>query len=384
MGDVRLARSPRALFALPGIAILGGAAGVVGGLILGGAAAMLLVLIGVLLLAAGLAAGVLLASVQVAVEPGAVVVRWLGGRRRYPLAHGELTRVGRDPSGSPPMRVPLGGFGMAFGPGTFHGTTPVTVVSLDVSAPLIVIPTRRGALAVAPADEAALLTALREAAALGRRAHARVAPIHERPLTGIERAMLEEARHAEEQAAAQRAAAASTTTPGPAPRRALGQDWGAAVGRAATRLRPLVAGARLQRARGLRPLVDTGVARVRAAAAPPATAASGVLRRMRLNATQRMPLDAYRGSARAAAPALAVSVVPTLVAVAIALVLLGPLHLAQVDAAEREPLVVALALGGPGATAASLLARFGWPRLAGLVAISGIFGLLIAVRAAFV
>jgi len=104
---------------------------------------------------------------------------------------------------------------------------------------------------------------------------------------------------------------------------------------------------------------------------------------MRLNATQRMRLGAYRGDARAAAPTLAVSLAPTLVAVAMAIALLGPLQVAHVDAAEREPLVVALALGGPGATAASLIARYGWPRLAGLVAVSGVFGLLIAVRAAF-
>ena len=77
------------------------------------------------------------------------------------------------------------------------------------------------------------------------------------------------------------------------------------------------------------------------------------------------------------------SFAPTIAAGAVAGVFLLPGRAPFRPAADPRELLLGLLLAGPVASLGSLLARFGWPRLAGLVAAAGLFTIALLVRAAF-
>ena len=106
-----------------------------------------------------------------------------------------------------------------------------------------------------------------------------------------------------------------------------------------------------------------------------ATAGALAQLRARIFAPRRLiRLPAARG-------ALALSLAPTAVAGIAAALFLVPGIAVLASAAESGRLALGLLLAGPLSTVGSLLARYGWPRLAGLVAVSGLFALVLLIRA---
>lgn len=239
---IRLARSLPRLLALPlatlvigaAIAALAATALPPPGTWIGLGAAGVLAIVAVLQ-----AAWVL--SIRLEVEESAVGVSWLGGGRIYPLSPGPVTRVRLRGAGASRLRARTGMLGWAIGPARLRDDERVEVVRLAPTATAILVPTERGRLAIAPADEGALLDALTRAARARQRLEEIAAagtapdevardtgpepaereaeaepesidggepyePSEPAPMTGIERALLEQ-RLAEERAAAEAAAA---------------------------------------------------------------------------------------------------------------------------------------------------------------------------------
>ena len=218
---VKLARSLPRLLAVPfllfGLAGAGIAAGVLG--LVPSPASFALIAVGGLLGAIGLALMVTLLSVRLDVEESAVHVSWVGGSRLYVLSPGPVTRVRlRGPNASR-LRVRGGAFGWALGRALLRGEEPIQIVRLAPTATAILVPTDHGRLAIAPARDEDLLDALSRAARARQQLEAQTRQAEEpvetpaeaieprvaeppppieavevpaRPLTGIERAMLEE------------------------------------------------------------------------------------------------------------------------------------------------------------------------------------------------
>ena len=115
----------------------------------------------VLLYAAFLA--VWLATLRVSVWPGRVEVRWLLRRHRFALARGPVTRLRPARRGPGRLQAPFRALGLQLGPARLVGRERLTVIHLSHDAPLIALPTREGRLAIAPANEAEMVTALEAA-----------------------------------------------------------------------------------------------------------------------------------------------------------------------------------------------------------------------------
>ena len=174
----------------------------------------------------------LLLSVRLEVAESAVSLRLARGRRVYALVPGPVTRVQLRGRRASTLRPRSGALGWGIGPARLRGEEEIELVRLAATPTAILIPTDRGRLAIAPANEQELLEALAQAAQARQRAEAaeddgaeeRTAESDpdlesELPsaLTGIERSLLEE-RLARERDEARRAvmaaqlAAASTAT----------------------------------------------------------------------------------------------------------------------------------------------------------------------------
>jgi hypothetical protein len=115
----------------------------------------------VLLYAAFLA--VWLATLRVSVWPGRVEVGWLLRRHRFELERGPITRLRPARRGPGRLLAPFSALGLQLGPARLVGRERLTVIHLSHDAPLIALPTREGRLAVAPANEAEMVTALEAA-----------------------------------------------------------------------------------------------------------------------------------------------------------------------------------------------------------------------------
>ncbi len=231
---IRLARSlPRLLAAPLLVAIAGAAALGVGLTVVAGIAGVALAVLGGLIVVGAIGGAAVLLSVRLDVEESAVGLSWLGGERIYPLSPGPVTRVRLRGAGSSRLRARIGGLGWALGSARLRGDEEIEVVRLAATATAILVPTERGRLAIAAANDDQLLDALSRAARARQRLEAlaeRLPPPRaeveqpaepdisapaepqERPLTGIERAQLEERLAAEREAAA----AAGIPMPDPA------------------------------------------------------------------------------------------------------------------------------------------------------------------------
>lgn len=231
---IRLSRSLPRLMALPLLLLVTGAAAIGGGLtFLSGTIGLVVAGLGAVIVLGALMCAVVLLSVRLDVEEAAVCLAWIGGERIYPLSPGPVTRVrlrGRDASRlrASPRLLPW-----QLGRGRLRGEEDIEVVRLAPTRTAILLPTERGRLAIAAADENLLLAALSRAARarqrledLTREAPPVDEPLHPSPrvevdpalMTGIERAVFE-GRMAEERIAAagsagaeQLAAAATATT----------------------------------------------------------------------------------------------------------------------------------------------------------------------------
>lgn len=246
IGMVRLARDPRRLLVLPLLAILSGLAGAAASRLVEGPLGVAAAVAGLLVAAGGTYLAAWLFSFRLEVEAGALRVRWLGGERRYQLVRGQLTRVVIRGAGAAALQPHLGVLGMGLGSAVLRGEEQVELLRLAHRDSMILVPTDRGRLAIAAAVEQELLAALaaavhrpQELEAAPRAAQASLLPpslaqetsasptavgAPTRVLTGIERALLEERLAAERAAAlaaaeAERRGAAEAGTPAPAPTR---------------------------------------------------------------------------------------------------------------------------------------------------------------------
>ena len=234
IAPIPLARATGRMLVVPLVLLLAGAAAVGGGVSIGG-------LVGIGLVAAGLVVAVLslylaamLLTVRLDVEVATLRLRWLWGERRYILVRGAVTRVALQGEEAARLRVRFGALGWSVGRARLRSREVIDVVRLAPTASMILVPTDRGRLGIAPASEEHLLSALGAAARIQQRLdevaeRARAfmelpsaaepsapaptpqsvaaPPEGRRMLTGIERQLLEERLAAERAAALERAEA---------------------------------------------------------------------------------------------------------------------------------------------------------------------------------
>jgi hypothetical protein len=237
---IRLARSLRRLLGLPFVALVAGAAAIGAGLLVDpGTLGIALAGAGGVVTVFALLAAAILLSIRVEVEEAAVRIRRLGGGRRYALVPGPVTRVRLRGERASSLRSIRPVPGWQLGAARLRGEERIDVVRLARTDTAILVPTDRGRLAIAAANEEELLSALSqaaharqrlaEAAALQEAAAAEVPDAVELPeaeapatledtppalMTGIERARYEAERAA---AIAEAEAAAEARAPAVAP-----------------------------------------------------------------------------------------------------------------------------------------------------------------------
>jgi hypothetical protein len=330
---IPLARSATRMLAAPGLLLLAAGLAAGAGWVVSGWAGVGLMVAGGLLAVLALYLAAMVLSVRLEVEVSTLRVRRLGADQRFQLVRGE-------------ERIHL--------------------VRLAPTRSLILIPTDAGRVGIAPASEEQLIGALSAAARVQQRldqvaARARSVPVARlveeaprpasppsrepepgRVLTGIERVMLEE-RLAAERAAA--LAAAETE-----------------------RRRAEEEAARRAAMEALRPPPAEVPAR------PPRRMPSIALPRPRIALPSRGPVP------RASLLRYAVAALPLLAAfgVWVAASLLGRM---QLDEAEARLVGWTLALTGPGAALGALMARAWFPRLLGLVSLAALCCVVLVGRA---
>lgn len=181
----RLLTPPLVLFAAGGVAVAGGVA-------LGNAMGIGLVAAGLVLAGLSVVLAIMLLSVRLDVEIATLCLRWLGGERRYTLVRGPVTRVALRGSEAARLRPRFGALGWGLGRARLRGSENVDVVRLSPSASMILVPTDRGRVGIAPVSEQQLLAALAAAARIqqrldevAERARAFVSPVREEPPPAI-------------------------------------------------------------------------------------------------------------------------------------------------------------------------------------------------------
>lgn len=240
---VKLARSLPRLLAVPFISFVAAGLAIAAGLlVIPPPAGFALIAVGAVLALIGLALMVVLLSVRLDVEESAIYVSWIGGGRVHLLSPGPVTRVRLSGPTASRLRVQSGVFGWGLGRAVLRDEERIQIVRLARTATAILVPTDRGRLAIAPARDDDLLDALSKAAHARQRLEAQAAeaeaeavapaepeaaaiapaptdaappeiearavPEPPAPMTGIERALLEE-RVGKERADAELAAAAA-------------------------------------------------------------------------------------------------------------------------------------------------------------------------------
>ncbi|HEX6475387.1 MAG TPA: hypothetical protein VF114_09930 [Candidatus Limnocylindria bacterium] len=232
IAPIPLSRANGRLLVAPLLLLVAGVAAVAAGVSVGGLIGIGLVAAGLVVAALSLYLGAMLLTVRLDVEVATLRLRWLGGERRYTLVRGPVTRVTLQGSEAARLRPGFGALGWAVGRARLRGHETIDIVRLAPTASMILVPTDRGRLGIAPASEQHLLTALSAAARIQQRldevaerarafmdlkpvesAAAAAPPLAAPPpearrmLTGIERQLLEERLAAERAAALERAEA---------------------------------------------------------------------------------------------------------------------------------------------------------------------------------
>ncbi len=424
--QIRLARQPGRLLAGP--AVIGGTGLMMVGLGAAHAASGALLFLvpaavgGLAVLGAGWLAGVILTA-RLEVDVASLRLRWLGHDQHFRLAPGALTRISVGGRGRPKLRARLGAIGWALGPATLNDES-ITVVRLAPGRPMVMIPTDQGRLAVAVADEREVVEVLTAAVRLQLRldqAQARVRPVPiavSAPptavagavlaldtaggLTGIQREQLEErlathrtaavvAAESERRAASEAVRSGNYEPPRTPSPRAIAVDDTPRPSRARQRStwhRPAwLAVATLIPRAATRP-VGTPRLVTPAAAAPasPAGLASSAVAVTRTLPRVRLPSISLP-SVRVPVPRWAAGRGRSLLVLAPPLLggatwLAGSwLELLPAETEGIRILALAVILGGPVALAGSIVAWIRFPRLAGLVAVSGLLALALVGRA---
>jgi hypothetical protein len=234
IAPIPLTRSIGRMLAVPALLLIAGVVAVTGGANVGGLVGIGLVAAGLVVAGLSLYLAVMLLTVRLDVQVATLRLRWLGGERRYTLVRGPVTRVALAGDEAARLRPRFGAFGWAVGRAKLRGDEMIDLVRLAPTASMILVPTDRGRLGIAPASEENLLSALAAAARIQQRLddvaeRARAfmdlpatsdaptpevdsrpvvaAPGGRRMLTGIERQLLEERLTSERAAALHRAEA---------------------------------------------------------------------------------------------------------------------------------------------------------------------------------
>ena len=344
---IRLARSWPRLLALPLLLLLLGAAGAgVGVFVIRGPLGVGIAGAGAIIGLAGIAIAAVLASVRVEIEESAVRLRRIGGEREYPLTPGLVTRVRLRGENASILRSRSRSLGWSLGRARLRDEEDIEIVRLARTPTVILLPTERGRLALAPADDAELLDALARAARARQRLDELAVPAApavasppqpvvpsevEEPhiLTGIERALLEERLGQERRAEAEAAAlaeAAAAEAAAAVPEEQLESDEVAEAAPAASRRRAVrPSWARLPRVAVRRP-----------------------------RPSEVLVLFPLIGAGSAWGAGL----------------LAGGMPEAGTDLARLTSL--ALVLSGPATSVGAILARAWWPRMVGVVVAGGL------------
>ncbi|MGI8998096.1 MAG: hypothetical protein ACR2GO_00035 [Candidatus Limnocylindria bacterium] len=333
---IRLSRFLPRLLVLPILGLLAGAAAIAAGVILvPGVAGLPIAGLGAVAMVAAVVGAVVLLSIRLDVEEAAVRIAWLGGERVYPLSAGPVTRVRLRGENASRLRARGLGIGWQLGAAMLRDEEEIDVVRLARTPTAILVPTERGRLAIAAADEESLLNALSRAARARQRLDELtrdvlpVVPVQQPApavidpalMTGIERA-LSERRLAEEREAAANVLAAQQAAPVEAP---------AAVLPAPREAEPVEA---------------------------------------RANGRQfRLPRPTWRLRLTSSLALLALPLVGAGVAWGAA-VLLNRMPQPGTDLGRLTTL--ALVLAGPATTVGAILARVWWPRLVSVVVAGGL------------
>ncbi|MEP6680751.1 MAG: hypothetical protein ABJB65_04665 [Chloroflexota bacterium] len=347
IAQVRLARSTWRLLLVPATFAALGLLAIAASTVLAGGAALGMLAAGALAIIIGLLAGSSLLSVRLEVDLAVLRLHWLGGERRYVLLRGPVTRITvRGPSASA-LRPRIGILGWGLGAARLRNEEEIELIRLAPSRSVIAVPTDRGRLAIAPASEEELLAALAGAARVKQRLDEMTGRFGQRPpirapmaasaampaeLTGIERALLE-ARLAAEGADA----VADESLPGP--------ELASAAADASPSVVPV-------RPRPVRPRRQTEWSR---------------------------PDWMATVAARRPAGELLMTLVPVVAAGLLWAIARATGHL-EGDTSSTRLLVLSIGLAGPVATLGALVARVAWPRLVGLVLLSGLGALLLIGR----
>ncbi|HUF06110.1 MAG TPA: hypothetical protein VMP86_01845 [Candidatus Binatia bacterium] len=335
---IRLARSLTRLLAIPALLLVVGLAlGVATVVTQAGTGQLIGIAGGALLVLVGVVRAIYLLSIRLDVEESAVCVSWLGGERIYPLSPGPVTRVRLRGESASRLQRRGGRLGWPLGPARLRGEEEIEIVRLAPTRSAILVPTERGRLAIAAANDNELLDALSRAARARRRLEALVErppqppePVPGPPeddsepeLTGIERARL-----ADERAAAAEAPPAALSAPAAASGTAVAVE--AAVPEAAVPETPVTAPA------------DGRLGR----------ASPGFLRRPRPRAAFVLLPMVGAGMAWGAGTYL------------------GRIPEAGTDLARLTSL--ALVLAGPATSVGAVMALAWWPRIVGVVVAGGL------------
>src|SRR6266487_3771270 len=160
IGRVHLARAPLRLLVVPlALALVGGIAAAVG-LVVGGPIGISVGTGGVILLALAVYLAAVVLSIRLEVEAGSLLLRWLGGRRRYALVRGSVTRVTVRGSTAAPLRRGFTAMAWGLGAATLRGEERIELVRLARTPSMILVPTDRGRLAISAAADDDLLSML--------------------------------------------------------------------------------------------------------------------------------------------------------------------------------------------------------------------------------
>jgi hypothetical protein len=383
IAPIPLARSRGRLLVVPAILFAAGAVAAAGGIVRGDVWGIGLVAAGLLVAVLSVAMWLMLLSVRLDVEVATLRVRRLGGETRYALVRGSVTRVPVRGADAARLRPSFGALGWGLGRARLRDNETIELVRMAPTDTMILVPTDRGRVGIAPASEQQFLNALAAAARIQHRldevaerakAYAPVepppAPVEPPPapetaaqapagrhvLTGIERAILEE-RLAGQRAAALAAAEAERLAAADATRMAafIGTGDTSTRTRGAPQLPARRQGVSLPSVQVPRPSIQLPRPSVQ-------------IPRPRLTASG----DRVRDFVVLALPALAA------VAVWFLATFQQRLDLPQT---QLRPVATALLATGPAAALAAIAARLWFPRLLGLVTITSLMGVILVARA---
>ncbi len=169
IAPIPLARSIGRMLAVPALLLIAGVVAVAGGANVGGLVGIGLVAAGLVVAGLSLYLAVMLLTVRLDVQVATLRLRWLGGERRYTLVRGPVTRVALAGDEAARLRPRFGAFGWAVGRAKLRSDEVIDVVRLAPTASMILVPTDRGRLGIAPASEEHLLSALAAAARIQQR-----------------------------------------------------------------------------------------------------------------------------------------------------------------------------------------------------------------------